>query len=349
MSLWWNPFRHSDDPGLEGGPLDDLRAGVATVDSPQAPVGSAVASPGTRSPVGWSWPTPDTRRPGQRRSILLVFPIFTHMLPVAFQQFARLIVVGTTYCPFDFEILMLERQLIHGAMNQAVDVVLQQHFEAMIAFDDDCLPRLWKFHDARQFQVLPRLLGLMEANRADIIAGVGYMRGYPHTTTVGRLYPEGMTAMRDQKCFKGFYWLDDLSAHEHELDDQGLLKVDFAGMPIMLIHRRVLEGIKLPAFGTIDAEGGGCTHDVYFCKKAREAGFRIVVDTNIDCGHIISAPVVNRHTRAGLRWAEVQGRENAHAKKETGQDVSTAGATESESVGLARERESDPAECGVSI
>ena len=43
------------------------------------------------------------------------------------------------------------------------------------------------------------------------------------------------------------------------------------------------------------------THDVYFCQRAKEKGFSIKVDTHIDCGHIIHAPVVNRGAIADLR------------------------------------------------
>jgi hypothetical protein len=282
-----------------------------------------------------------------RRSILLVTPVFTHVYPEAFEHFQRLLIVATTYCPFDFEVYVPSRQLLHGAMNQAVDVVMERKFDAMIVMDDDCMPYLWKYdprangghHDPRKFQVIPRLLGLMEANRGDVIAGVGYMRGYPHTTTIGRFYPDGMTAIRSQTSYKGFYWVDDLAKHTDELDDQGLLRTDFCGMPIMLIPRRVLEAIKLPAFGTVDDQGGPCTHDVYFCKKVREAGLRIMVDTLIDCGHIMPAPVVDRFTRPFARQASVAVAGAAHGR----------GTTEDESLRAPREWEPDPAGDGVPV
>jgi len=35
-----------------------------------------------------------------------------------------------------------ERELLHGAMNKAVSIVLEHGFEAMLFSDDDCFPPL---------------------------------------------------------------------------------------------------------------------------------------------------------------------------------------------------------------
>lgn len=339
MQMRWNPFRHRGHSGVESDAVDALRTDRPASDPQAPPVGSACADTGlrTRIATGWDWPNKDGKLPGDRRKVLIVVPVFTHVFPEAFEHFMRLMIVGSTYCPFDFEMFVPARQLLHGAMNQAVDVVRENDFDAMIVFDDDCLPYLWKYDaralgrpDPRRFQVIPRLLGLMEEKRADVIAGVGYMRNYPHTTTVGRLYKEGMTAIRSQHSFSGFYWVDDLSKHEHEIDKDGLLPVDFCGMPVMLIPRYVLDGIKLPAFGTVDDEGGACTHDVYFCKKVREAGFTIRVDTMIDSGHIMPAPIVDRFTRPLARHgvqADDRGTDPAPRSADTDRDAESARST----------------------
>jgi len=54
----------------------------------------------------------------------------------------------------------------------------------------------------------------------------------------------------------------------------------------MLIRRHVLEGMEDPWFetGQIDSEYG--SWDIYFCEKARQAGFRLFVDTDNVMGHI---------------------------------------------------------------
>lgn len=55
----------------------------------------------------------------------------------------------------------------------------------------------------------------------------------------------------------------------------------------MLIRRRVLEKLQYPWFesGKIDPELG--SWDIWFCEKARQAGFKIYVDTDNTIGHIM--------------------------------------------------------------
>jgi hypothetical protein len=242
------------------------------------------------------------------KRVLLFFPVFHSVLPAAFQNFLRLVAVAVDRCPqYKFDPWVVPRASIHGAMNQAVDVVLEQGHEYLIAFDDDCLPELSEFppgHNQR-WQVIPRMLGIAERGHP-ILTGVGYMRGYPHTTTVGRNYPHGVSMVHQPDgtaVFKGFYWLDDLELHKDEIDADGLLHVDFCGVPVVCIHRSVLEKVPKPIFETRDEGGGQCTHDIYFCNKAKAAGFPIAVDTHIDCGHIIEAPIINRQTKAEMQLA----------------------------------------------
>lgn len=238
--------------------------------------------------------------------VLLFFPVFHSVLPAAFQNFVRLVATAVQRCPqYRFDPWVFARSSIHGAMNKAVETALEQGHEYLIAFDDDCLPELSEYPpgDNRRWQVLPRMLAIAEMGNP-IITGVGYMRGFPHTTTVGRLYPQGTSmvlgAGEQENAFKGFFWIDDLDKHQDEVDANGLLTADFCGVPILLIHRSVLEKIPQPLFETRDDIGGQSTHDIFFCNKARDAGFQIKVDTHIDCGHIIEGPIINRSTKKDM-------------------------------------------------
>ncbi len=237
---------------------------------------------------------------------LLVWPVFAHVLPEAFDNFLKLTAVAARGCvSYRFDPFVIERQGLHGAMNQAVDVALANEDSVLIAFDDDCLPALHKFpvNDVRRFQVIPRLLGLIE-HGYDIVAGVGYMRGFPHTMTSGRYYDHGKAFLLHndpaQDMVRGFQWLESMDAHKDELNEHGLLEVDFCGVPIVAISRRVLEALPKPIFRTQDEMGGQSTHDVHFCNLAKAHGFRIFVDSEIDCGHITKPPIVNGATRAAM-------------------------------------------------
>ena len=247
----------------------------------------------------------------EKKRVLLFFPAFSHIFPKPFENFLRLSVTAARLCPdYTFDPWVVSRMSVHGAMNQAVDAALEQGHEYLIAFDDDCIPEISEFPhgDNRRYQVIPRLLAL-GAMGHPIVTGVGYMRGYPHTTTVGRRYKFGTALVLDnelgqeQPVMKGFKWIDDLAGLKDEYDSNGLLDVDFCGVPVICIHRSVLEKVPKPLFETIDDIGGQSTHDVYFCNKAKAAGFAIKVDTHIDCGHVVEAPIVNRDTLAMMRSA----------------------------------------------
>jgi hypothetical protein len=59
----------------------------------------------------------------------------------------------------------------------------------------------------------------------------------------------------------------------------------------MVVKRHVYETLPQPWFelGKTNPEMGGC--DLYFCEKARKAGFKIYVDTDNCIGHIFHAAV----------------------------------------------------------
>ncbi len=69
----------------------------------------------------------------------------------------------------------------------------------------------------------------------------------------------------------------------------GVVDCHVVGMGATLIRREVFESINKPWFAYEVYERTGemsVTEDVTFCRKAREAGFRIACDTRITCGHL---------------------------------------------------------------
>lgn len=69
---------------------------------------------------------------------------------------------------------------------------------------------------------------------------------------------------------------------------EGLIQIDACGGGCLLIKKEVFEKLKKPYFQYIpkgeDTLRKG--EDLYFCEKAKKAGFKIYCDTSVKCGHI---------------------------------------------------------------
>lgn len=67
--------------------------------------------------------------------------------------------------------------------------------------------------------------------------------------------------------------------------------VDFVGGGCLLIHRQVLEKVKFPWFKWTQNDESlkpqdRLGEDFNFCRKARQAGFEILLDTTVKCRHV---------------------------------------------------------------
>lgn len=237
----------------------------------------------------------------QTPRVLFVFPVFTHVLPEAFASFVVMALHAARWCPdYKFDVMLCERELIHSAMNRAAEqCIMNPWYAGMIAFDDDCLPPA---------NLVQRMLAHFEHGQ-HIVAGFGYMRKFPHTTTVGRFFKDGPIIFpnvdgKGNGEQRGFEWLDDIESFTP--DEHGLITCDFCGMPAMFISRKVLVDMKAPHFLHQDTTGAVMTHDVYFCNKARDLGYSIKVDLTLECQHIGPSPLINSQTRKWAREAVEQ-------------------------------------------
>lgn len=231
--------------------------------------------------------------------VLLVFPVFSHVLPDAFLAFMHLALHTARWCEkYKFDVMLCERELLHNAMNRAAEICIKNPwYVGMVAFDDDCIIPA---------NAVARFLAHFEHDH-HVVAGYGFMRRFPHTTTVGRYYDAGAMLHHEPGILhsgeqRGFEWLDDISKIKAGADAHGLADVDFCGMPAMFISRKCLYDIKPPHFMHTDSTGGQMTHDIYFCNKAKDKGYRVEVDMTIECGHIGPSPVINEQTR---KWARI--------------------------------------------
>lgn len=148
------------------------------------------------------------------------------------------------------------------ARNEGVKAMLNGGFQWLFFIDDDvCVP-------ADAFEKLSR-------HGLDIVSGVYYRRSPPigHPVMLKET-PQGAT-------FIDKYTVGDM------------VEADLVGAGCLLIHRRVLENLAQPLgnrwfqwmMETAPA-GEKCSEDFFFCRMARRAGFRVVVDTSVQCEHL---------------------------------------------------------------
>jgi GT2 family glycosyltransferase len=114
---------------------------------------------------------------------------------------------------------------------------------------------------------------------ADIVSGVYLMEDGKSLATVKEW---------DEEYFKknghfNFLTIQEISGKEE------LIEVAYTGMGFMLIKRGVFERLEYPWFRPLEKKIGDMVdftmEDVAFCLRAREAGFKILVDPAVRVGH----------------------------------------------------------------
>jgi len=78
------------------------------------------------------------------------------------------------------------------------------------------------------------------------------------------------------------------------IDPDKVCEVDGVGFGCILIHRSVFEKIGTDVFRFDYSSGRMMGEDIYFCKKAKEAGFKVMIDGAYKIGHIGAPEIVYR-------------------------------------------------------
>jgi len=109
-------------------------------------------------------------------------------------------------------------------------------------------------------------------HKLPIVSGLYYRRNLP-------LFP---VMLRENE--QGRNWIT-------EYTDNSLMEVDYVGSGCMMIHRDVLTTVPQPWFEwKVDrmdlAPDQRMSEDFSFCQKARQHGYKIIVDTSIKCKHL---------------------------------------------------------------
>lgn len=106
----------------------------------------------------------------------------------------------------------------------------------------------------------------------NIVSGLIFQRVPPHAPCSGQMDDDGQARP-----------LEAISPAT-----KPVVEVDWTGCGCLLVRRSVFEALEPPWFEHTEPGAG---EDIYFCKKAREAGFTIYVDTRRDVPHMGATPV----------------------------------------------------------
>ena len=141
---------------------------------------------------------------------------------------------------------------VHDAYNDAVMVALKDGVDYMLTIEDDTFPP----PDA-----LARLLPICKSG-PKIIAGAWYPKKQPVREGTPIIVKDG----KRQALF----------------DDGGVHECYTLPMGCTLFPREVFHQTLFPWFATTD----NLTQDSFFSQQAREAGWKLLCDTSIKCGHV---------------------------------------------------------------
>lgn len=147
--------------------------------------------------------------------------------------------------------------------NNLVNLALEQKYDWIFFWDDDVL-------------IPPNGLVQLFSRNLDIVSGLYMRRHTPiRTTMMMDVVENGEPAIRAVNEFQA----------------GALLGVDYVGAGCLLIRRNVLEAIKNPWFlWQMHREDLPASEripeDIFFCKKAKQAGFKIHMDTSVRCLHM---------------------------------------------------------------
>jgi glycosyltransferase involved in cell wall biosynthesis len=142
------------------------------------------------------------------------------------------------------------------------------------------------------------LVRLLETG-LDIVGGVYYQRGGDFLPAIFRATGEKDASGKWQYRSMRQELVDYLRDHKDEAKNTAYqvfaephpLEVDAMATGFLLVRRRVFEKIAKPWFSFVE-QG---TEDLYFCRRAKEAGFKIHADLSVQVGHFTSLPVGYLH------------------------------------------------------
>lgn len=167
---------------------------------------------------------------------------------------------------------------------KAFDAAVRAGSDYIFSIDDDTCVPLGGF---------TQLLGTMLKEKAVVVSGHYYRRGYPFTSVWGKEH-------------EGTFYQAEAS--------EGVYEIDSSGLGCALIDVKwVVENLERPYFElTPSSIGSILTEDTTFFKKIRAKGGKVLGDAGVRCSHIGRHIVVDDSTVVELRRQDQKTQYNAY-------------------------------------
>lgn len=170
--------------------------------------------------------------------------------------------------PTNHVVIRGQSRLKAASLNRIVEQAWKWKVDKLLFLDVD---------QTFEANTIPKLI----SRNLPIVSGVSHIRGYPYTVAAG--WMDGEKAVNAE----GKMWKYDYAPFPD--NDDHLVEVDWTGVSCLLVDMQVFNKIYFPCFKEQwDDEIGDRTkgHDTLFCAAAKEAGYKIYVDTLVQCGHL---------------------------------------------------------------
>ena len=161
---------------------------------------------------------------------------------------------------YQFSLSTIGEVFVAYARQQMAYTALNNGFDYLWMVDDDML-------------VPPNLFELLVRRDVDIVAPLAFMRFFPHKPVIYNV-AEGFDVISKQHYYQN-YLVDRYPKNK-------LVECDAVGFGSVLIKTSILDKIQKPWFMVMTGAG----EDVHFCHQARNAGFRVFMDTATKLAHL---------------------------------------------------------------
>lgn len=143
----------------------------------------------------------------------------------------------------------------------------------------------------------PTALVTLMSRRLPIVSGLYHLKEYPFSPIAGWTDKEGNAVNGNGKRWK----------YDYCPLPSGLVEVHWCGIGCLLVDMDVFNKIWFPPFRdewNMEIGKRQKGHDIIFCEEARRAGYKVFVDTSVDCTHLgrsmINKVWVESYYRAGM-------------------------------------------------